>query len=149
MTLRRIAHLRRTLVLLAALAAPARAALPPGVDDAAIAAAAVASFPEYLELLSLPNVSISPADVQKNAAWLEAAFQKRGFTTRQFENKGRPLVFAQYGGSRTSRKTVLFYMHFDGQPVVPSQWAQTDPFQPVVKRRGADGKWVEVDRGEL
>lgn len=137
---------------LASLAAPAlraRAALPPGVDDAAVEAAAVASFPEYLEFLSIPHVSNVPTDVQKNAAWLKAAFRKRGFTTRQFENKGRPLVFAEYGASRAPRKTILYYMHFDGQPVVPSQWAQKDPFQPVVKRRGADRKWAEVDRAEL
>jgi acetylornithine deacetylase/succinyl-diaminopimelate desuccinylase-like protein len=137
------------LTLAAGAASPARAALPPGLDDAAIAAAAVASFPEYFELLSLPNVSISPADVQRNAAWLEVAFGKRGFTTRLLENKGRPLVFAEYGGSRAPRRTVLFYMHFDGQPVIPSQWAQKDPFQPVVKRRGLDGTWTEVDRTEL
>ena len=136
-------------VTFAASAPPARAALPPGVDDAAIAAAAVASFPEYLELLSLPNVSIVAANAQRNAEWLSAAFSKRGFTTRLLENKGRPLVFAAYGESRAPRKTVLFYLHFDGQPVVPSQWAQKDPFQPVVKRRGADGKWTEVDRAEL
>ncbi len=50
---------------------------------------------------------------------------------------------------RARQKTVLFYIHFDGQPVVASQWAQKDPWQPVVKRRGTDGKWVEVDRAEL
>jgi len=147
--MRRAAPAVLGLVLLAVWAAPVRAALPPGVDDATIEAAAVASFPEYLELLSLPNDSIRPADLQKNAAWLEAAFGRRGFTTRQLENKGRPLVFAEYGGSRAPKKTVLFYIHFDGQPVVPSQWAQKDPWQPVVKRRGADGKWAEVDRAEL
>lgn len=128
---------------------PAGAALPPGVDDAAIAAAAAASVPEYLELLSLPNDSIRPADVVRNAEWLAAAFGKRGFATRLLENRGRPLVFAEYGPARPGQKTVLFYLHFDGQPVVPSQWAQKDPFRPVVKRRGADGKWVEVDRAEL
>ena len=40
-------------------------------------------------------------------------------------------------------------MHFDGQPVIPSQWAQKNPWQPVVKRRGPDGKWTGVDRAEL
>jgi acetylornithine deacetylase/succinyl-diaminopimelate desuccinylase-like protein len=130
-------------------ALPARAALPSGIDDAALRTAAVASFPELFELLALPNDSINAADIQKNAAWLETAFQKRGFSTRQLENKGRPLVFAEFSGNRPGRKTVLFYMHFDGQPVVPSQWSQKDPWQPVVKRRGADGKWSEVDRAEL
>lgn len=134
---------------LAAIPSPAPAALPPGVDDAAIAAAAVASFPEYLELLSLPNDSREPADVRKNAAWLEAAFTKRGFSARLLENGGKPLVFAEYGGGRATAKTVLFYLHFDGQPVVPSQWAQNDPWKPVVKRRGADGSWSVVDRAEM
>jgi acetylornithine deacetylase/succinyl-diaminopimelate desuccinylase-like protein len=137
---------------LATLAAPApslRAALPPGIDDGAIAAAAVASFPEYFELLALPNDSIRPADVRKNAVWLQAAFTRRGFAARELENKGRPLVFAEYGAARPGQKTVLFYIHFDGQPVVPSQWAQKDPFTPVVKRRGPDGKWAEVDRAEI
>ncbi len=137
---------------LAALAAPApsvRAALPPGVDDDAIAAAAVASFPEYLELLALPNDSIQPADVKRNALWLEAAFARRGFVARELENNGRPLVFAEYGTALTPQKTVLFYIHFDGQPVVPSQWAQKDAWAPVVKRRGPDGRWTEVDRAEL
>ncbi len=134
---------------LAALSSPAPAALPPGLDDAAIAAAAAASFPEYLELLSLPNDSREPADVRKNAAWLAAAFTRRGFSARLLENQGKPLVFAEYGGGRAAAKTVLFYLHFDGQPVIPSQWAQKDPWQPVVKRRGADGAWTEVDRAEI
>jgi acetylornithine deacetylase/succinyl-diaminopimelate desuccinylase-like protein len=136
---------------LAALAAavPARAALPPGVDDDAIAAAAVATFPEYLAFLALPNDSIRPEDVRRNAAWLGAAFARRGFVTKELENKGRPLVFAEYGAARPGQKTVLFYIHFDGQPVVPSQWAQKDPWTPVVKRRSADGTWAEVGRAEL
>ena len=134
---------------LATAALPAHAVLPPGVDDASIAAAAVATFPEFLDFLALPNDSAKPADIQRNAAWLEAAFARRGFATRQIENKGRPLVFAEYGKARPAQKTVLFYIHFDAQPVVPSQWAQKDPWLPVVKRRGVDGKWAEVDRAEL
>jgi acetylornithine deacetylase/succinyl-diaminopimelate desuccinylase-like protein len=46
-------------------------------------------------------------------------------------------------------KTVLFYIHFDGQPVIASQWAQADAWKPVVKRRGSEGQWTEVDGAEL
>ena len=69
--LRRLGSANCALVALAVLVAPAlpaRAALPPGVDDAALASAAVASFPEFFELLSLPNDSANPADIQRNAA---------------------------------------------------------------------------------
>jgi acetylornithine deacetylase/succinyl-diaminopimelate desuccinylase-like protein len=119
------------------------------LDDASLRASAVAAFPEYLELLSLPNDSAVPADIQRNAAWLEAAFGRRGFKTRLLPNGGKPIVFAEHSGNRGGRKTVLFYLHFDGQPVVPEQWAQKDPFRPVVKRRGADGAWREVGTQEL
>ena len=135
----------------AVLVAPtaARAVEVPGYDDASLRAAAVSSFPELLELLALPNDSIVPADIRRNAAWLEAAFKRRGFRTRQLENAGKPLVFAELAGNRAGRRTVLFYMHFDGQPVIPSQWSQKDPFRPVVKRRGIDGTWTEVDTSQL
>src|SRR6478672_9410383 len=127
----------------------ANAALPGGIDDANLRSAAVGIFPEYLELLSLRNDSIRPADIQTNAAWLEKAFQKRGFKTQQLENKGRPLVVAEYGVVNATSKTVLFYIHFDGQPVIDAQWSQPNPWQPVVKRRNTDAKWVEVARSEL
>ncbi|MDB5880254.1 MAG: acetylornithine deacetylase [Ramlibacter sp.] len=108
-----------------------------------------ASFPEYWELLSLPNDAAVPADVQKNAQWLEAAFRKRGFTTRQLPNAGKPLVYAELVNQPAQAKTVLFYMHFDGQPVLPEQWAQKSPWQPVVKQRNAAGKWDVVDTTRL
>jgi acetylornithine deacetylase/succinyl-diaminopimelate desuccinylase-like protein len=45
--------------------------------------------------------------------------------------------------------TVLFYFHYDGQPVVPSQWSQADPFVPVVRRRNAAGEWQDVGADAL
>jgi acetylornithine deacetylase/succinyl-diaminopimelate desuccinylase-like protein len=123
--------------------------LPAGFDDPAIRRAAVAVFPEYFELLAMPSDSISAPDIQKNAAWLVKAFARRGFHSRELDNDGKPLVFASYDGNTGARPTVLFYIHFDGQPVIPAQWAQRDPWMPVVKRRGADGGWSEVDKAEL
>src|ERR1700689_5294593 len=105
--------LRCAMSLLIAMCLPvAYAALPGGIDDAAIRGAALASFPEYQELRSMPNDSIRPADIQTNAAWLEQAFQKRGFHAQQLENKGRPMVYAEYGTRDPKLKTVLFYIHF-------------------------------------
>ena len=116
----------------------------------AVTAAARKNFGEYLELLAIPNVPEKPDDMRRNAAFLEKVFQKRGFSTRLLDNPaGRPLVFAEAGAPAPGTRTVLFYIHFDGQPVIPEQWAQKSPFQPVVKKRDADGKWHEVDRQEL
>jgi acetylornithine deacetylase/succinyl-diaminopimelate desuccinylase-like protein len=98
-----------------------------------------ASFPEFLELLALPSDAANPADIQRNAAWLETAFRKRGFTTRPLAKDGKPLVYAELPAV-AGRKTVLFYMHFDAQPVYRNEW-KVDPWQPCqgahCGRRGA------------
>src|SRR5471032_1829844 len=138
-------EMRRSLIVgltLLCLLGAARAELPAPLTEQAIRAAAVASFPDYLHFLTLPNISLGKGvGLPANADWLQAALEKRGFTVRQVPNQGKPLVLASRPLT-PGKKTVLFYAHFDGQPVVPAQWAQADPFQPVLKRKSADGKWV-------
>ena len=115
-----------------------------------ITAASQKNFAEYLELLSIENVADEPADIQRNAAFLEQSFRKRGFKTHLLNNAAqRPLVLAELGRAKKSAATILFYMHFDGQPVTPEQWSQMSPFEPVVKKRAADGRWQEVSRDQL
>ena len=123
---------------------------PGSAAEDVVTAAARRNFGEYLELLAIPNIPEKPEDMRRNAAFLEKAFQKRGFSTRLLDNPaGRPLVFAQSDAGATSARTILFYIHFDGQPVIPEEWAQKSPFQPVVKKRDADGRWREVDGQKL
>src|SRR5260370_31590265 len=83
-----------------------------------------ASFKEYFELLSMPNDAIVPADIVKNAVWLDAAFARRGFVTRQLPNARKPRVYAEYPKQVARAKRVLFFMHFDRHPILPEQWAQ-------------------------
>jgi acetylornithine deacetylase/succinyl-diaminopimelate desuccinylase-like protein len=119
------------------------------IDDQAVRRAAVAVFPEYFELLSMPSDSINPVDIQKNANWLVKAFERRGFHAQQLDNAGKPLVFANFDENTGNRPTILFYIHFDGQPVITAQWSQKDPWSPVVKERGDSGVWAEVDKDKL
>jgi acetylornithine deacetylase/succinyl-diaminopimelate desuccinylase-like protein len=117
--------------------------------DAVLLKSIRASFPEYLESLTLPNDAVNAADIQKNAEWFAKAFQKRGFSTQLLPNNGKPLVFAEYPKKVAGAKTILFYMHIDGQPVLPEQWAQKSPWAPVVKQRDGAGKWQEVPTQRL
>ena len=41
---------------------------------------AIRSFPEFYELLSLPNDAHTPTDIEKNVQWCETAYDKRGCT---------------------------------------------------------------------
>jgi acetylornithine deacetylase/succinyl-diaminopimelate desuccinylase-like protein len=142
-------HLLISAAALAITGNTALAALPAAFTEASIRTAAVASFPDYLHLLTLPNISVGNGEgLPANADWLQKAFEKRGFAIEQINNGGKPLVIA-IRPNAAGKKTVLFYLHYDGQPVVPAQWAQTSPWQPVLKRKGADGKWAAVDMAQL
>jgi acetylornithine deacetylase/succinyl-diaminopimelate desuccinylase-like protein len=57
---------------------------------------------------------------------------------------GAPVVFGEklVPGAK---KTILFYMHYDGQPVEPKGWAQPDPFTPVVRTDSLDHGGVIVN----
>jgi acetylornithine deacetylase/succinyl-diaminopimelate desuccinylase-like protein len=92
----------------------------------------------------MPNDAINAEDIRKNADWLEAAFRKRGFVTKQLENNGKPLVFAEFARKSANAKTILFYMHFDGQPVIPGQWSQKSPWIAAVKRPTGQGQWEDI-----
>jgi acetylornithine deacetylase/succinyl-diaminopimelate desuccinylase-like protein len=130
------------------LAVPALAVAQP-ISPEAAQKLAQGSFHEYLELLALPNDAINPADIQRNVDFLERAFKKRGFTTRQLDNKGKPMLYAEWPRKLAGAKTVLYYMHLDGQPVVDHEWSQPSPWKPVVKKRNAAGAWEIVSSEAL
>jgi acetylornithine deacetylase/succinyl-diaminopimelate desuccinylase-like protein len=104
-------------------------------------AAAKGTLKEWVEVLGIPNDSVVPADIQRNTAWFEQAFQRRGFRTQQLPADGKPMLFAEAPNAKPSNTTVLFYAHLDGQAVTPSEWQQESPWKPVLKQRRADGQW--------
>ena len=129
---------RLSLILLAI---PALALAQEPISQQAAQKLAQATFGEYLELLALPNDAINPPDIQKNVDFLERGFKKRGFVTKQLENKGKPMLFAEWPKKIPGAKTVLYYMHLDGQPVVDKEWSQPSPWQPVVKKKESSNNW--------
>ncbi|HSC09842.1 MAG TPA: hypothetical protein VLC97_02630, partial [Rhodanobacteraceae bacterium] len=104
--------------------------------DDQVVKAAQKNFPEFLDLLAIADVADNPADIQRNAAFLQQAFTRRGFKTQLLANPAnRPLVLAELKAAAAGAKTLLLYIHFDGQPVIAEEWAQKSPFDPVVKQR--------------
>jgi len=87
---------------------------------------------EFVELLSIPNVAADRDNVRRNATLLAGLFRKRGFTAEILETEGNPLVFAELQVPGAQR-TLLFYAHYDGQPVDPKGWSQASPFTPVLR----------------
>jgi acetylornithine deacetylase/succinyl-diaminopimelate desuccinylase-like protein len=104
---------------------------------------AVRSFSEFRELLSLPNDAHYPEDIQKNVAWCEKAFSKRGFAIKRLETPTVPLLLATRS-SRRAQKTVLIYLQVDGQPVKPEDWQQESPWKAVLKEMDTASQWKEI-----
>jgi len=88
---------------------------------------------ELLETLAIPNVAADRANIRRNADHLGALLGRHGFTAELLETSGNPLVFGSMNVPGATR-TILFYCHYDGQPVDPKAWKQPDPFTPVLRR---------------
>ena len=138
---RRLADIVRPLAtLLAGLILAASAPLTLAADPTQVAAMArdwreaneQRIVDEFAALLAIPNVAADRVNIRRNADHIVERFRARGLEARLLEREGaNPLVFAERAvpGAET---TVLVYIHYDGQPVNPADWA-SDPWTPVLR----------------
>ena len=113
-----------------------------------------AALDRLLALLRIPSISTDPAhkgDVAQAAEWLVRDLTALGFDARKDETPGHPMVVAT-GGAKDGPH-LLFYGHYDVQPVDPLDLWHSDPFAPqieetpvgkVIRARGASD-----DKGQL
>jgi len=88
---------------------------------------------ELGEFLAIPNVASDTPNIQKNAARLVEMLEARGIETHLLSISGRgPVVFGKLI-SPDAEHTVIFYAHYDGQPVDPAAWTDGKPFEPVLR----------------
>jgi acetylornithine deacetylase/succinyl-diaminopimelate desuccinylase-like protein len=87
---------------------------------------------EFMSLLSIPNVSSDHANVRRNAEAVAKILEKRGITPKLVEiPQANPVVFGEIRTPGATR-TIVFYAHYDGQPLDPKEWV-TPPFSPVLR----------------
>jgi acetylornithine deacetylase/succinyl-diaminopimelate desuccinylase-like protein len=94
---------------------------------------------ELLELLAIPNVAADRPNIRRNAEHLKGLLGRHGLRAEVLETDGNPLVYGALDVPGATR-TLLFYCHYDGQPVDAAKWNQPDPFKPVVRGEGADAR---------
>lgn len=89
---------------------------------------------EAFALFAIPNVASNQDDIARNIAFLTQAFGKRGvtLTTLRAASGGSPALYGELKAPGATR-TVVFYAHFDGQPVAGGGWDH-DPFTPKLNR---------------
>src|ERR1700684_3912165 len=94
---------------------------------------------ELAEGLAIPNVANDEANIQKNAARLVEMLKVRGVETELLPIAGRgPVVFGNLM-SPGAKHTVIFYAHYDGQPVDAAAWTDGKPFEPVLRDNSIEG----------
>jgi acetylornithine deacetylase/succinyl-diaminopimelate desuccinylase-like protein len=98
------------------------------------------------DFVAIPNLASDAANIRRNVDHLVRMMTARGIRTQVLEspNGGTPAVYGELS-SPGATKTVVFYAHFDGQPVDTTQWT-TPPWQPVLRDKPLDagGKPIAI-----
>ncbi len=108
----------------------------------------------YLERLrqacAQPSISAHNHGLEDMADMCVELLKSIGFEAEQVVAGGPPVVVGRLAGD--SRRSLLFYNHYDVQPVDPLDEWDTDPFEPVIRdgafyaRGAADNKGAIVSR---
>jgi acetylornithine deacetylase/succinyl-diaminopimelate desuccinylase-like protein len=95
---------------------------------------------ELRAFLQIPNFASDTDNIRLNADKLEEMLRARGFETQflEIEHRG-PVVFGNLV-TPNAKRTIIFYMHYDGQSVDPSTWTGTKPFEPTLRDRPLDSE---------
>ncbi len=100
--------------------------------------------------LAIPSLSVLPdhaADVQRAAEWLADDLRAAGLENVEvMATAGHPVVYADWLHA-AGKPTVLFYGHYDVQPVKPDEWA-SPPFEPTVRKGKLYARGAADDKGQ-
>ena len=94
------------------------------------------SLERLFDLLKIKSISTDPAfksECRKAAEWLVADLKSIGFEASVRDTPGHPMVVAHHEGPGADAPHVLFYGHYDVQPVDPVNLWDHDPFAPAIK----------------
>ncbi len=115
-----------------------------------------AALDRLLELLRIPSISTDPAykpDCARAANWLVDDLQSLGFTASSRPTPGHPMVVAHCDGPTPDGPHLLFYGHYDVQPVDPLNLWHRNPFDPAIedtpKGRVIRARGAADDKGQL
>src|SRR5690349_4087743 len=91
-------------------------------------------YHNFISFLNIPNVATDTVNIRKNADFILQLMRSKGVDHLQLlEANGKNVPPVVYGEVNVpgATKTIIFYAHYDGQPVNPLLWAKgLSPFQP-------------------
>jgi len=91
---------------------------------------------EFRTFLALPNVAANQQGLQDNAQWMMNYMKSKGIeevSLLKLPNTSVPPVVFGEVKVPGATETIIFYAHYDGQPVDTTKWfAGTHPFKPTL-----------------
>jgi acetylornithine deacetylase/succinyl-diaminopimelate desuccinylase-like protein len=107
---------------------------------------------ELKEYLAIPSVSALPqhhADVRRAAEWSADHMRAIGLqNVRLVETPGHPIVYGEWLNAPDA-PTILFYGHYDVQPIDPIELWESPPFEPTVREGEIYARGAADDKGQV
>jgi acetylornithine deacetylase/succinyl-diaminopimelate desuccinylase-like protein len=107
---------------------------------------------ELKQYLAIPSVSALPqhaADVRRCAEWTADALRTAGLDNVELiETPGNPVVYGEWLGA-PGKPTILYYGHYDVQPVDPVNLWTSPPFEATVRDGEIYARGSADDKGQV
>src|SRR5918997_3121759 len=107
---------------------------------------------ELKQYLAIPSISALPqhaADVRRAAEWTAEEMRRVGLqNVRLIETPGNPVVYGDWLGA-DGAPTMLFYGHYDVQPVDPLNLWESPPFEATVRDGEIYARGAADDKGQV
>jgi acetylornithine deacetylase/succinyl-diaminopimelate desuccinylase-like protein len=107
---------------------------------------------ELKQYLAIPSISALPqhaADVRRAAEWTADSLRAAGMQAiRLIETPGNPVVYGEWLGA-PGKPTILFYGHYDVQPVDPVDLWTSPPFEATVRDGEIFARGSADDKGQV
>jgi acetylornithine deacetylase/succinyl-diaminopimelate desuccinylase-like protein len=107
---------------------------------------------ELKAFLAIPSISALPAhagDVRRCAEWCAGEMQRIGLqNVRLIDTPGNPVVYGDWLNA-PGAPTILFYGHYDVQPVDPLDLWESPPFEATVRDGEIYARGAADDKGQV
>jgi acetylornithine deacetylase/succinyl-diaminopimelate desuccinylase-like protein len=107
---------------------------------------------ELKALLAIPSISALPqhaADVRTCAEWCAGEMRRIGLeNVRLIDTPGNPVVYGDWLGA-PGAPTILFYGHYDVQPVDPLNLWESPPFEATIRDGEIYARGSADDKGQV
>lgn len=124
------------------------------IDSRDVLARVEAEKQVYLEeledFLRIPSISTDPDyanDVWRASEFVLDKLRSAGLTAERIETAGHPLVYGEWLGA-PGKPTILFYGHYDVQPVDPVELWRHPPFEPTIEGDKLVARGATDDKGQ-